>query len=194
MDLSLEHCGSEEHLKVERMYIITKVFWDKFSANDSFLKKQVITAGGSKYLRALRKRGSRKQKLVIACNQFASVYLLWFRCTSWFKRDRLCAFGFWLKRFSTCWKKDGMKYLHERIRHDCVQLSCFNVCKQRAQVFSLSACGWEAEEKAGAFVRAESFCTWNLVRQRVAYLAIINYTHMLVFGQMVVSVTVRAHS
>lgn len=83
MDLSLEHCGSEEHLKVERMCIITVVFWDKFSGNDSFLKKQVITVGNSKYLRTLRERGGWKQKLVIACNQFASVYLLWFRHIKW---------------------------------------------------------------------------------------------------------------
>lgn len=87
-----------------------------------------------------------------------------------------------------------MKCLHERIRHDCVHLSCFHVCKQRAQVTRLSACGWEAEAKTGAFVRADWFCTRSLGRQRVAYLAIINYSSMLVFGQMVMSATVYVQS
>lgn len=105
MDLSLEHCGSE-HLKVERMCIISMVFWDKFSGNDSFLKKQVITVGNSKYSRTLRKRGSWKQKLVIACNQFASAYLLWFSHIKWLLSLRgEGSLLLNLKRFSPCWKK-----------------------------------------------------------------------------------------
>lgn len=76
-------CHSEQHLKLERIYIIPIVFWDKFNVNDSFLKKQVITVGDNKYLGTLRKGISRKRKSVITCNNFASVYLLWFRHNCW---------------------------------------------------------------------------------------------------------------
>lgn len=157
MDLSLEHCGSEEHLKVERMCIITMVFWDKFSGNDSFLKKQVITVGNSKYLRTLRKRGSWKQKLVIACNQFVLVYLLWFRHIKWLlslRGESSLLLNLDLRALALA--ERSVKQLYDRTRHDCIYLSSFHVWRQRAQLPTFSV--W-----LGDWSKTRSTCKGRLV-------------------------------
>lgn len=171
------------------------VFWDKFSGNDSFLKKQVITVGNSKYLRTLRKRGSWKQKLVIACNQFASVYLLWFRHIKWLlslRGEGSLLLNLDLRALALA--ERSMKQLYDRTRHDCIYLSCFHVRRQRVPLPRLSACGWEAEAKPGALVRADLFCSWSLDRQRDSYLAITNRAQCLSLHKKVISATVCAQS